>query len=171
MGTYIKGKAARFISFRQERPRPGLKGVDPEDTSEFPVQAPFVAGIRHNRSSIAPPEPARAAQKTQARGSLDEITHEFPLQKRRGENLRGVEMMEIWLVQHRLSGRLGDIFPEMSYIALMGLKFRLELAARDARAVPDGMSPKREFFARLPGELLGAARMMYRAVDCSPRMF
>lgn len=170
MGTYVKGKGARFISFRQERPRPGLKGGDPEDTSEFPVQAPFVAGIRHNRPSIASPAPARAAQKTQARGSLDEITREFPLQKRRDENLRGVEMMEIWLVQHRLSGRMGDLFPGMPDIELMELKSRLELAARDARAVPDGMSPKQEFFARLPGELLGAARMMYRAVDGSPRM-
>ena len=46
----------------------------------------------------------------------------------------------------------------------------LEAAARDARFVADSRSPKQEFFAGLPAELLNPARMMYRAVGDSPRM-
>jgi len=170
MGTYKDGKSPRQILFRQATPRARLRSDDLEDTSEFPVQALMIAGIRHNRSSIAPPEPMQAPRKTHLRSSADEITREIPLHKRMGEIPRGVEMMEIWMVQHWLSSRMGSLLPGMSEEELLGLRCRLEAAARDARFVADSRSPKQEFFARLPTELLNPARMMYRQVDNFPSM-
>ena len=154
------GKMPRRILFRQGAPRARLRSEDPEDTSEFPVQALLVARIRHNRSFIVPPEPMAACGKPEARArlSMDEITRDVPAGRKKDEIPRGVEMMEIWLVQEGLSRRMRYLFPDLSEIELLGLICRLEVAARNARSVPDGMSPMSEFFSKLPADLLNPAR-------------
>lgn len=164
------GKMPRRILFRQGAPRARLRSEDPEDTSAFPVQAPLVARIRHNRSFIVPPEPLSACGKPEARARLgmDEITRGVPAGRKKDEIPRGVEMMEIWLVQEGLSRRMRYLFPDLSEIELLGLMCRLDVAARDAGFVADGMSPKREFFAKLPTDLLGPVRAIYRDMDSIP---
>jgi len=162
------GKVPRRILFRQATPRARLKGEDPEDTSEFPVQALMIAGIRHNRSFIVPPELMANCRRTEAKTSVDEVTRES-LPKKRDEIPRAVEMMEIWMVQQRLSNRMRSFFPHLSEIELLGLMCRLEVAARDARVVCDGRSPKQEFFAGLPTDLLAPVRIMYGTLNSAPR--